>query len=171
MRITQPVLVKCLIDDFTFDEPNAKLEVSDTGGTHFMSKRPNLCVEAQMRYCSSVGKLLYLVKWSHPEIANSVHELTRFMMKAFPASIKGMECIMQHMLTYPDCGIVMQLDGEWDGSKEFEFEIDGISDSGDATEPDLCKCCAGLQVFVNKAPIVNKSKMQQSVLLGWQKGN
>ena len=57
-----------------------------------------------------------------------------------------------------------------DGSKDFEFEIDGISDSGDTTDPELCKCCGGLQVFVNKAPIAHKSKMQPSVLLSMAEG-
>ena len=54
--------------------------------------------------------------------------------------MKGMECVMQHMLTYPDHGMVIQPDGEWDGSREFEFKIDGILDSEDVTEPELCKC-------------------------------
>ena len=62
---------------------------------------------------------------------------------------------MQHVLTYSEHGMVMQPDGDWDGSKEFEFEIDGISDLGDMTEHELCKCCAGLQVFINKAPIAH----------------
>ena len=73
LKITQPVLVKSLIDELTFDEQNAKPEVHATGGTHLMSKRPNLCPEAQMRYHSGVGKLLYL-------------ELTRFMTKAIPTA-------------------------------------------------------------------------------------
>ena len=167
LKITQPILVKSLIDEFTFDEPNAKLEVPATGGTHLMSKGPSLCMETQMRYCSGVGKLLYLVKWSHPEIVNSMCELTQFMIKVFPASVKGMKHIMQHVLTYPECGMVMQLDGEWDGSKEFEFEIDRISDSGDVK---LHKCFGGLQVFVNKAPIAHKSKMQPSFSLSMAKG-
>ena len=77
---------------------------------------------------------------------------------------------MQHVLTYLECSMVMQLDGEWDGSKEFEFEIDGILDLGDMTEPELCKCCGGLQVFVNKAPIAHKSKMQPSVSLSMAEG-
>ena len=34
---------------------------------------------------------------------------------------------MQHVLSTPECGMVMQLDGHWDGNKENEFVIDGIS--------------------------------------------
>ena len=79
--------------------------------------------------------------------------------------MKGLEQVMQHVLQYPKHSMVMQPDGHWDGSQRFEFEIDGISNSGDVTEPELCKRCGGLQVFFNKAPIAHKIMMQPSVLL------
>ena len=82
------------------------------------------------------------MNWSHPEIA-------------YPVCMKGLEQVMQHVLQYPECGMVMHLDGHWGGSKDYEFEINGISDSGDVTEPELCKRCGGLQVFLNKAPIAH----------------
>ena len=109
------------------------------------------------------------MKWSCPEIAISVCELTMFMTQAYHVCMKGLEWVMQHVLKYPECGMVMQPDGHWDGSKNFEFEIDGIS-TGDATEPEFCKRCGGLQVFLNKAPIAHKSKMQPSTSLSMAKG-
>ena len=33
----------------------------------------------------------------------------------------------------------MQLDGVWDGGQNYEFEINRISDSGDAPEPNSYK--------------------------------
>ena len=33
----------------------------------------------------------------------------------------------------------MQPDGIWDGGKEYEFQINRISNSGDVTEPSFCK--------------------------------
>ena len=77
---------------------------------------------------------------------------------------------MQHVLCMPERGMVMQLDGVWDGGQKFKFQIDGILDSGDATELNSCKCCGGLQVFLNKAPIAHKSKMQGSVSLSMVEG-
>ena len=76
------------------------------------------------------------MKWSQLEIVNSVCELTRFVTEVFPACIKGMECIKEHGLAHPEHRMVMQPDGQWDRSKEFESEIDGTSDSGDATKPE-----------------------------------
>ena len=67
---------------------------------------------------------------------NSVHELTRFMTRAYPANFKAMEQVMQHVLSTPDHRVIMQPDTDWDGNKTFLFIVDGISDSGDATEPE-----------------------------------
>ena len=77
---------------------------------------------------------------------------------------------MQHVLSFPKCGVDMQPEGHWDGSKDFQFEMDDISDSGDATELESCTRCGGLQVFLNKAPIAHKSKMQPSVSLSMAEG-
>ena len=93
-----------------------------------MASGMKLCVAAKTSYCSGVGKLLYLVKWSCPEIANSVMDLTWFMTEAFCNCVKGMEHMMQNVLSMPECGLAMQPDGRWDGNKEYEFEVDGISD-------------------------------------------
>ena len=123
-----------------------------------------------MKYCSGVGKLLSLMKWLHPEIANSVCELTRFMTQSYPVCMTGLEHVMQNVLKYLECGVVMQPDDHWDASKDFKFEIDGISDSGDVTEPESRKWCGGLQVFLNKAPIAHKCMMQPSVSLSMAKG-
>ena len=59
----------------------------------------------------------------------------------------------------------MQPDTDWDGNEGFLFTVDGMSDSGDATKPELRRCCGGLQVFLNKSPIAHKSKMQSSASL------
>ena len=63
-KITQPVLVQSLNDEFNFAEPNSKPETPATAGTHLMNSGPKLCGAVQIRYCSGMGKLLYLAKWS-----------------------------------------------------------------------------------------------------------
>ena len=79
LKITQPVLVQSLKDEFNFKEVTAKPEVPAVASTHLLPNGPKLCGAEQMKYGSGIGKLLYLMKWLHPEIANSVCELTRFM--------------------------------------------------------------------------------------------
>ena len=41
-----------------------------------MASGQPLSPEQQTKYCSGFGKLLYLTKWTQPDIANSVCELT-----------------------------------------------------------------------------------------------
>ena len=58
------------------------------------------------------------------------------MTRAYPANYKAMEQVMQHVLSTPSRGVIMQPNMDWNGSKAFLFTVDGISDSGDATEPE-----------------------------------
>ena len=77
---------------------------------------------------------------------------------------------MQNVLSTPNRGVIMQPDMNWDGNEAFLFTVDGMSDSGDATEPKSRRHCGGLQVFLNKAPIAHKSKMQSSASLSMAEG-
>ena len=113
--------MQSLNDEFNFAEPNSKSEMPATAGIHIMNSGPKLCSTVQTRYCSGMGKLLYLVKWSQLEIMNSIQELTHFITQAYPNCIRGMECVMQHIHCMPMRGLVMQRDGVWDGGKEYEF--------------------------------------------------
>ena len=68
-------MAQSLNDKFNFAGPNSKPEMPATASTHLMNSGPELCHIVQMRHCSGVGKLLYLVKWLQPEIANRIGEL------------------------------------------------------------------------------------------------
>ena len=65
----------------------------------------------------------------------------------------------------------MQLDVIWDGGKEYKFQINRISDSDNAMELNSHKQCGCLFVFLNKAPIAHKSKIQGNVSLSMAKGS
>ena len=92
------------------------------------------------------------------------------MTQPYPENYKAMERVMQHVLSTPDRGIIMQPDTNWDRNDGFLFRVDGMLDSGDATEPELRRRCGGLQVVLNKSPIAHKSKMQSSASLSMAEG-
>ena len=77
---------------------------------------------------------------------------------------------MQHVLSTPDRGVIMQPNTDWDGNDGFLFTVDGMLDSGDATKPESQRRFGGLQVFLNKLPIAHKSKMQSSASLSMAEG-
>ena len=107
---TTAFLVQSLKNKFKFREENAKPEVPAVAGTHLVPNRPKLHREEQTKYCSGIRKLLYLMKWSHPELAYSVHELTRFMTQAYPVCIP---CLYEgYGASYATCVAISRV---WDG--------------------------------------------------------
>ena len=46
-----------------------------------------------------------------------------FMTEAYPNCMKGMEWVMQHTLCMPKRGLVMELDGIWDGCKDISSKL------------------------------------------------
>ena len=41
------------------------------------------------------------------------------MTRAYPANYKAMERVMQHVLSTPNHGVIMQPDTSWDGNEAF----------------------------------------------------
>ena len=64
LKITQPVLVQSLRDEFDFENPNNCPTTPAPASTHLMVSGQTLSPEKQTKYHSGVGKLLYLTKWS-----------------------------------------------------------------------------------------------------------
>ena len=121
------MLVQSLQDEFDFKNPNNCPETPAPASTHLMVSGQPLSPEQQTKYHSGVGKLLlYLTKWSQPEIVNSVCALTQFMTQAYPANYKAMERVMQHVLCTPNHGVIMQPDTHLDGNKAFLLTVDGM---------------------------------------------
>jgi hypothetical protein len=92
-------------------------------------KGDKLSMSEQRKYRSGVGKLLYLMQWSHPEIMNSVRELSRFMQEASKAHLTAMYRVMKYCVGTPKRGLMIEPTEFWDGDKKFKFTISGRSDS------------------------------------------
>jgi len=79
LKFTQPVLVQSLTDEFK-DIPQRKSPLVPAKPGDILTKcedSERLTPEMHTRYRTAVGKLLYLVKHSRPDIANAVRELAR----------------------------------------------------------------------------------------------
>jgi hypothetical protein len=57
----------------------------------------------QSKYCSGVGILLYLIKYSRPDLANVVRELSKCMDVANLAAYKEMLRVVKFVLDTKDC--------------------------------------------------------------------
>ena len=74
MRVTQPVLLRSLKDEFNVEVPeNCPTTPAAPGSVlRGTSEENTVGYPEQRRYRSGVGKLLYLMKWSRPDVLNSV---------------------------------------------------------------------------------------------------
>ena len=82
VRLTQPVLLRSFKDKFTFSKPNRCLKTPAIPGSVLRAgmAKEGKSAKDQKAYCSGVGKVLFLMKWSWPDVLNSqglkpIHEL------------------------------------------------------------------------------------------------
>ena len=154
-------------DEFTFSEPNKCPKTPAVPGSVLRAGTPEEGISAQEQktYRSGVGKLLFLMKWSRPDVLNSVRDLSRFMSCARPSHVVAMERVMQFCLCSKDKGLKLKPAGIWDGNKSYKFNICGHSDSDYAKRVEDRKSATGYSTYLNDASIFNKSKTQNTVTL------
>ncbi len=80
-------------------------ETPNFGIVHHINEDEKISSEKWKLYCSDVEMLLYLVKHSHPAIANAVREITKFLMELIMHLTR--KCIkLSSMFGYKRFGIV-----------------------------------------------------------------
>jgi hypothetical protein len=160
--------VRSFIDEFGIQEDKRiKIPASRSNSFILILDGDDLGKEEQKGYRSGVGKLLYLSRWSCPDILNITRELSRYFMKANQAHMKVMKKVMTFCVNTKEFGILVDPDGEWNGRTDNNqhFEILGISDSDYAKDIVTQKSVSGYIVFLNKSLISTRSKMQECVTL------
>ena len=165
IKLTQPVLLQSFKDEFELPEsvPSTPAEP----GQMLLSgdEESPLKASDQKTYRKGVGKLLHMMRWSRPDILNSVRELSKYMTKATPAHLKAMYRVMAYCVGTEKRGLLLKPEGQWDGNPDYEFEIFGLSDSNYATDPMTRRSISGCATFLNKAPVIMRSKQQGSTKL------
>jgi hypothetical protein len=118
----------------------------------------------QKSYRSGTGKLLHMIRWTRPEILNSVRELYRAMSGASMSHLQAMKRVMKYCVSTPERGLFLKPTGIWDGGADFEFIINVKSDSEYAKD-ETRKSVNGWAVWLNDAPITFRSKMMPIIAL------
>jgi hypothetical protein len=163
MKLTQPVLIQSFKDEF--DLPNQIFKTPAAPGNILVSGDVTLNQEEHRKYRKGVGKLIHLSKYSKPGILNAVRELSRFGAKPTKAHYKELHRCMKYCVDTKNKGLMLKPNKKWNGSKDFEFEITGDSDSNFATCPETRRSVSGWSAKLNGAPYTRKSKMQKFVTL------
>ena len=131
MKLTQPVLLQSFEDEFDLLEvktPNTPVAPGEV--LHLGTETSMLNKEMHTKYRTGTGKLLHLMKWSRPNVLNSMRELSHFMMGAMASHLKAMYQVMQYCVGTKEWGLTLKPDCKWDGGDpNFLFILKGKSDS------------------------------------------
>jgi hypothetical protein len=109
-----------------------------------------LSSEDLFTYHSGTGKLLHLMKWSFPEIANSVQELSCWVAGADMLHMKVMYHVFNYCLNTSEHGKVFKpcRTCKHEDIANFKFEIYGYSDSDYAKDPVKHRSVSGYSSFL-----------------------
>ena len=162
--IGQPHMIKKIED--TFGEMVKKNQNYKTPGTpHHRIVKPTeetgkLTDEEQKLYRTGVGMLLYLVKYSRPDISNAVRELSKGMKEATPDAMKELKRVIKFVLSTKNLGLKMQPMHVTD-----KWNVVVYSDSDWGGDPETRGSVTGVAVFVNGCLVSWISKAQKAISL------
>ena len=166
VKFTQPVLLQSYEDEFEL--PSRDYETPAEAGKVLVKCEDDQQVEPaeQKEFRSGTGKLLHMMRWSRPEIWNSVRELSRRMSKSSADHLKAMKRVMKYCVSTRDLGWTLKPSRTWDGKdKSFEFIVSGECDSNFAMCAVTRKSITGYCIYLEDALIAVKSGMQKIVAI------
>ena len=165
MKILQLVLVQSLEDEFEIP-PNTPCNLPASAGKELNSDGEPLTEEEKKIYQSGVGKLLFLMRYSRPDILNAVRELSKFMSDGATINHRDMmRQTMNYVIHTKNRGLCLNPVMDVINPKVDGFKIRGRSDSNYATNVETRKSVSGLKVTLNNAPVVMRSLGQKIVAL------
>jgi hypothetical protein len=166
LKVTQPVLMRSLQDEFELPEGNPPLTPAPANtDLPYCKPEDKLPDKLMTYYRSGVGKLIHLVRWTRPECWNPVRDLTRYMTAANGAHITAMHRVMKYLVSTKEKGLYIEPTKRWDGKdRNFEFEIGGEADSNYASAHDR-KSTSGWRTYLCGASVSEKSSTQRNTTL------
>ena len=128
------------------------------------SDRTVVSIEEEAFYRSAVGQLLYLVKYSRPDIANAVRELSKALDGINEGAMKELKRVLKFVISTKD--LALKIEPNCDGlEKENGWSMVAFSDSDYAKDPVTRASISGYVLYFLGVPISWRSKGQKSVTL------
>ena len=117
--------------------------------------------EEQTKYRSGIGMLLYLVKYSRPDLSNAVRELSKVNDGATKEHVQNLLRVIKFAIDTKNRVLVYKIVR----GKEFAWVLKAYSDSDWAGDPEDRKSITGFCIFLNGCLISWKSRGQKTVTL------
>jgi hypothetical protein len=161
----QPHLMKKIENSYGYLVKNG-YQYSTPGTPGFGITRPKdndtkIAETDQKVYRSVVGSLLQLVKYSRPDIANSVREISKCMDGATPNAFKEMSRLLKYVIDTKNYGL--RMDPILDQSAEWNIKV--FTDSDWGGDKDNRHSVSGYVIFLMGVAVMWKSKLQRTTAL------
>eukprot|EP00957_Ditylum_brightwellii_P068178 5175401-Ditylum_brightwellii.AAC.1 len=117
LRFTQSAMIQSFEDEFDLPKGKAPVTAGEPGQ---ILKRgypdDEMSASGKKYYQKGTGKLLHMMRWSCPDIFNSVREISTFMSGngAVPAHTVAMHRAMHFGVSTPEIGWTLRPDAKWD---------------------------------------------------------
>jgi hypothetical protein len=108
---------------------------------------------------------MHMRRWSRPDMANAIRDLSRYNTNNTITHVEAMHRAMRYAVASPNRGLTLAPTGTWNGDPNFLFTIRGFADASYKPYQDTTTSVGGHAVFLQAAPILEKSKVQQSTSL------
>jgi hypothetical protein len=162
----QPHLIQKMFEKFKDELPERNYETPfapNSGVNRELSKQNPLAEEQQKDYRSGVRMLLYLVKYSRPDIANGVRELSKVMDAANHDDYERMLRMIKFVVSTKNKCLVMNFEKKKENGNV--MQVKAFCDSDYAGDKETRKSVSGFMIYINGVPISWKSKGQKTVTL------
>jgi hypothetical protein len=165
LTMIQPHLLTCLIQNFG-EEIEGKRKFLTLGRPRFKIQRSTtnmdvLDPQSQRKYRSGVGMLLYLTKYSRPDISNIVQELSKCMDSATWGAYNELLRVIKLVIDTRTFGFKVQ--PKLDNNLGWYLKI--FCDSNREGDPETRVSVTGFIIYLLNVPICWRSKPQKGVTL------
>jgi hypothetical protein len=168
IRLTQPVKVQRLIDEFDYNGEKARLTPAKPGSVLAVDAIDDeeVTEAEQTRFRSITGMLNHMVRWTRLDCQNACRECSQFMQKATKKCSEHLDRLCNYIVSTKNRGYTIRPDnpGTWDGTRNYLFKISGESDSNYAKDPTRRSVNGGC-TYLNGALIKMFCKMMPIIAL------
>jgi hypothetical protein len=155
MQITQPVLLQSFMDEFLLTGEDKPKTPGVPLRTLQLGQEPQ--VQGQRKTYFRSGEM-HLRRWSRPEMANALLDLSRCNTNGSEEHINAMHRAMRYAVTTPNRGLTLAPTGIWDGDPTFEFVISGTADASYKPYHDIAASVGDMQYFYKEHLLLKNQK-------------
>ena len=162
ITLTQPQLIASILNDLHLNKNNVNTRKTPSLSTILLHKDANgQPMTNEFNYRSVIGKLNFLEKSTHPDIAYAVHQCARFSVDPKQSHADAVKRIGRYLKGTPNVGITLRPDTQQSFQCWVDTDFSGNwKPEGAQHDPMTAKSHSGWIILYAGCPITWSSKLQ-----------